>query len=473
MTIKKRIATLLLSFLLLFVIGGESILSAWGITASAETNFKTTSVIQDLTATENFSASDYPAMTYVELEALNQDADETNDQSFVEVIQVAESTSDYLYIYLYQPTLMETEYTINGILMYNGFSSDGVVDAKLYSVDLISSEGVFSKYRIRDFTLENETERYYNLVTIYRSFISGIDSPSSGSDIENYSVGIHVGQQWCAYEQDGKTVYEMNTFETVELDIGFTGSVDFNSGLTVNNFFGSFELGDAWFITFNIDNYVVEKIYDADVVYKTRDMSHSFGVGIDSTSYGEWSELKKFTLKEGDEIIYKGPGLFAKKYSCNKILSSQDFITQMEDQNVNIHEDDLKEIEEDQWVFVFLLTEKQINNYGNTMSTQSTDVASVGVVRLHFMDVNKDEYNLGVVSDLVNPDNNSDGTGSGIDDEFLDWLKFAVFILVCIFLWKPISALVRFVYSGFEILLSWILFILTFPIKVIKWFARK
>lgn len=474
MTIRKRIATLVLCIVLLFVTGGESILSALSITASAENEFKTSSVLQDLTAMENFNAGDYPEMTYKQLEALNTDADTTNDQPLVEVIQVAESTSDYLYFYLYQPTNTETEFTVNGILMYNGFSPDGVVDAELYSVDLMSTEGVFSKYRVRDFTIGNESERYYNLVTLYRSYIPGVDSASSGSDLENYSVGMHVGQQWCAYEKDGKTVYEMNTFETVDLDITYTGNVRFHSGLTFGQFFGQFEMGDAWFIAFNVENFAVEKIIDADMVYKSRSMSYTSGVPGTTPSYGEWSEVQKITLRKDELIRYEGPGLFAKTYSWTKIMSAQDFKKAVNEQGAYFYESDVEQILNDStWVFTFLQTEVKQTNAGSYVTHLTTDIESVGVIRLHFMDVIKGECNLGVVSDLVNPDNNSDIVGTGLDPEFFDWFKFAVFILVCIFLWKPISAIVRFVYSAFETLLSWILSILTFPIRVIKWFARK
>lgn len=476
MTLKKRIATLLLSFLLLFVIGGESILSAFGITASAET-VEYSNVLDDLQKDEKFDAADYPILTVDYVNGVNADNDTENDQALMEVIQIAETTSDELFIYVYQPTNSELDLTATGVLLSTEFTPDGQnINPEIFYLELVSTDSVFDKYVVKDFNVSEESYRYYNIVTLYRNFNPTIDEVTEGGVVENFEIGIGVGQQWCVYYQNNQVVYEMNTFETVELDIGYTGSVNFSSGFTFNSIHGSFESGDLWFISFNVEDYIVDKIFDADLVYKIRTKEHIFGTGIDETTYGDWSEDIPVTLKNEDTATYEGAGIFAREYKWNTISKSDDFITQLENQDVIISDEMRNALSENDWIFAFLQTERTTNMYGYNQTTWSSNVSAVTVIRLHFMDITGQVYNLGVVSDRVSPDDIPDAYGNGIDPEFFDWFKFLVFVVVCIFLWNPISALVKFVFNGLKTLFDWcmkiIYAIVSAPFRFIGWLLK-
>ena len=274
---------------------------------------------------------------------------------------------------------------------------------------LVSTSGVFDKYLVEGYKVSDEAYRYYNIVAIYREFNANIDTNLDGADSVEKAIG--VGQQWCAYYLNDTLVYEMGTFETLDIVVQYTGSLTFSEGITIGNIFGSFTWGHSWFVAFNVEDYVVEHIYDAKLSYSVRSMTRVSGVGASGEwSYGEF-EHKEVWLKDTDTASYNGGGLFAKEYSWNRISSSEDFIANAEAQDVTISEECKSKLEESQWVFAFVETEKDEYYSEGSMVTIQRDIDDVTILTLHFVDINHKIYNLGVVGDRVNPDNESDGYG--------------------------------------------------------------
>lgn len=468
---KRKFLSLIFLLALIITIGGE-FLSALGIKASAAEAVTYSNVLDDLKNAENFSTEKYPILTLDYLNGINSDTDAENDQALMEVISIAESSSGELIIYVYQPTDSELDLTASAVLLSTEFTPDGQnINPKIYNLDLVSSDSVFDKYVVKDFHVSEEPYRYYNLVTLYRNFNPAIDEVTAGGVIENFELGIGVGQQWCVYYQNDKIVYEMNTFDTVEIDIGYTGSVEFSSGFTIGNIAGSFDYGDAWFIAFNVEDYIVNKIYDADLAYKIRDKRASG----DNVEYGEWSSDIKVTLKEGDVATYQGDGLFAKEYTWNKICSSSDFVAQLEEQDVKISEDAKNELSKNLWVFSFLQTEKEATVLGTgSVYIKSLQVSSVTVIRLHFMDIKGDVYNLGVVSDRVSPDDTPDAVGDGVEiasewfEKVFMILLVIALLLVFIFLFPFVRALFELLFSGIKFLFEILLIVIAFPFRFIR-----
>lgn len=474
MTLFRKIALMILTVFMLLLQVFSPFLA---IKAEAATVYST--VLDDLTKSEKFKIENFPILTYEYINQVNQDTDTENDQPLMEVIQIAESSSDELYLYVYQPTDSELELTASAVLLSTEFTPDGQnINPDIYYLELVSTDSVFDKYVVKDFRVSEEPYRYYNIVTLYRNFNPEIDEVTPGGVIENFELGIGVGQQWCTYYLNDSIVYEMNTFDTVEIDIGYTGSVQFGSGFQFGNIFGAFEFGNLWFITFNVKDYIVEKIYDADLIYKIRSKENIAGDGTNKTNYGEWSDDIPLTLKSEDTATYQGDGLWAKKYTWNTIARSQDFLSQLEDQDVSISDEMRSALLDNAWVFAFKQTERHTNVIGSLLYTTSSDISAVTVIRLHFMDIKGDVYNLGVVSDRVSPDDTPDAVGGGIkiDPEWFDKVLMIVsliFILVVlIFLFPFIKAILSLLWTGIKFLFSIVWFIITLLFKLISWLWR-
>ena len=424
----KRVRSLLLLILLL---GTFFLNSSIKLTFGADIY---SDVFDDLRECENFEMTDYPSLTYDECKTANQ--------PLLEVIQIAESGADELYLYVYEPTASSLDIRAKSISMSLEFSKNGE-DLKplLYDLKLLSSYKTLNKYLVRDFEVNDETYRYYNIVAIYRDYIKEIDDISEGVEETGNEKGISVGQQWCAYYLNDEIVYEMNTFNTLDVTIKFVGNVEFFGGIKFKNLAGAFDSGLAWFVCFDVEDYIVKKIFDADVNYKIREESYRsnseystyypYGSGYDddkAIKYGDenydtggFSEYKERTLTKDDKVTYDVGGILSKEFVWNRISSSNDFVENMKEQYIPISDEVKTNINNSQWVFSFLETESTFISGLGITTTFTYDVSSVTIVRLHFMDINKKTYDLGVVADKVNPDNKSDINAGGLEpDEFFE-----------------------------------------------------
>ena len=452
-----------LSFLIIFFVGICFSFSISHVNVNASINANYTDVLDDLQKDSNFNISKYPIIHPDYMYEINNDLISDNDQLHMEVIQIAESSSDELYIYVYQPCDPYIELYATSILLSDEYSANGQdIYPNIFDLELVSTYNQFDKYVVKNYEVSDETYRYYNLVTLYRSFNSDIDVLLDGTETENTEKGMEIGQQWSCYYLNNKLVYEKGTFETIEIEINYTGHFEFSSGIKWGNLVGAFDYGHSWFIAFSTDEYVIEHIYDADLVYRERTARtywQSF-VG-EETTYGEWSDNIKITLTDHDEpVIYDGGGLFSKEYSWNRISSSSDFIKNAEKQDIKINDECKIKVQESQWVFSFKETELNFSSGDGWYRTNFTDIDKVTIIRLHFIDNTGPKYNLGVVSDRVNPDNKADGNGTGIDIDIEDDLK-KLFLIICLLILLLLFALIKPVADT-------IIFILTLPFVIIK-----
>lgn len=449
-----------------------------------------TNVADDLMNVSDFDFADFPSLDFYDVYDKNNDVDITNDVPYVQVIQIAESSSNELYIYTYQPINETVEILCSSVKISADFSSDSnIKNIKVYYLELLSTYKTFCKYVVKDFEVCSEAYRYYNIVSIYRYFNKDLDNSVVGGEITEKDIS--VGQQWCAYYLNDKLIYEMNTFNTLELDIIYSGNLEFKNGITWGNLLGSFKRGLAWFVCFNCEEYIIKKIFDADLTYQIREMSYSTGFLIDpiptyypygsnyddnqaikkgDTDYetGGFSEFKK-PLTKDDVGTFEGEGLCAKNYSWNRISSSSDFIRNIEKQNIDCSDEMKKQINNSQWVFAFLETE-QTSTVGSVTTYFSKDVGNISILRLHFMDINK-TYNLGVVADKINPDNISDGLGSGLDldifDETFQKIMMLIGIIVLIVLLCVCAPLLNVIITVGKVLFKAIGFVISLPFKLI------
>ncbi|MDE6441651.1 MAG: hypothetical protein K2L12_02735, partial [Clostridia bacterium] len=432
--------------------------------ASAETSAE---VLQDLRKDKDFNENDYP---YV------------SDDYSLQVIQIAESSNKELFVYAYQPCHDTYDLVGTKISISYGYSLNGAgLTPKLYNLRLVSTSGTLDKYYVDGFTVPNDGDRYYNIVEIFRMVHSDIDE--SDEEFPKTDIAYSVGQQWYVCDLNGSKHYEMNTFNTLYVDTVFNGNFTFEDGLTWSDLIKTDKPTDCWFYCFSVEEYVIKHIYDADLNYSIRDVRDTYGYGDHTLTYSNERVNQVITLKDSDVMSYSGPGLGAKDFKWNRILSSEKFIETALKQGVKISDIQREKIKESQWVFTYLETDRTEDKYGSSMTggvhhiDNYSDVYDVGLLRLHFQDISGNYYDLGVVNDLTDPDNIADGVGAAdLAQAFKDfWDMFVKIILTIIFLIFLVLVLqfVPGVKRFFKFIRNAIKTVISAPFKLLKSIFKK
>ena len=130
------------------------------ITAKAEEteNIQYTSVVKDLQKDESFNVEAYPS--------------NAEDYS-MQVIQIAESVNKELFLYVYQPSDEVKELTATKVSLSTAINENFY--PLLYDLTLISTEGVFDKYKVEGLTVKDDAVRYYSIVRLQRDFDETIE----------------------------------------------------------------------------------------------------------------------------------------------------------------------------------------------------------------------------------------------------------------------------------------------------------
>ena len=232
---------------------------------------------------------------------------------------------------------------------------------------------------------------------------------------------------------------------------------------------------DSHFVAFSVENYDVDKIYDADVRFTTMTVSWSYSpYGGEELVYGEPVEDTLF-LSEIDTGSNDGDGWLGVKYTWNRISTAKEFLSEIENTfSEEIVTSVKNDIADSDFVFRFLETGYKASTNENYSYMDRTDVSEVGVLRLHFISNGK-VYNLGVVSDLV-------GTGNDpllnltISDNFENedwWIKIMMFLslIVLLILGSYVPGSLTFVFNvvttGFSLVISLLFSIISFPFKLL------
>ncbi len=445
LNICKLISIVLLSALVVFL----GFVDIYGVRlASAETSAE---VLQDLRKDKDFNENDYPYVA---------------DDYGLYVFQIAESSNKELFVYAYQPCNDTYDLVGTKISISYGYSLNGAgLTPKLYNLKLVSTSGTLDKYYVQDFTVPNDGDRYYNIVEIFRMVHSDIDEVDE--TFPKTDIAYSVGQQWYACDLNNSKHYEMNTFNTLYVETVFDSNLEFRNGVKWGNFVGAYDYCDCWFYCFNVDDYVIKHIFDADLSYSIRDASQSVGWGIDGEITYKNERLNQvIKLKDTDVMKHNGGGLLANTYEWNRILSSADFVKYAEEQDVTFVQADKEKILSSQWVFTFLETEIRVQaGYGST-TTFFSDVYDVGLLRLHFQDISGSYYDLGVVNDLTDPDNIPSGIGElkSLTEAFGEFwemfvkiiltIVFVVLLVVCLQFISPIKKLFNFIIKCIKTVIS-------------------
>lgn len=370
----------------------------------AEDNNIYSNVLEDLTRDENFNIEKYP---------------EIQNKYTLEVIQIAESTGGELFVYVYQPC------TIRDLKATSVNFSTGInANSHFLNYELVwlNSDGVFHKYKVKDFVVKKDVVRYYDISSIFRLWNSEIDKDTN-NDNTIQEVSFEVGKFWTACTLNGNVTYTCVDVETIKVTEKYVGSIRYLSGWNwVTNFC------DSHFVAFSTDK-PMDKILEAELSYVTYPYVTMYDGEIPLPDDMVEDKLEKHyvLLTNEDKVENKIVGLFGEHHDWDRIESVTDFIA-----NENLKESTKNELKNKQWVLRFAETpyEHHGGNLGNAVGS-GTGVKEVTILRLKF-DTAGVVYNLGVVDNKQSGDNIPDNVNKTFWDIFLEYIMPIIIGIVLI-----------------------------------------
>ena len=333
------------------------------------------------------------------------------------MIQIAESEDKELFIYTYQPCARMNVLTATKVNMAAAKKVDSM---KMYDLTLLSSEGVFCKYKVNDFTVLDKDVRYYNISSIYRNYIEGIDTDAV-ADSDNNVVGksFAVGQVWEARNVDDTVTYTMYEEEVLVITEQMIGLRRYYNGFSWNNNSSV----DAHYIAFNC-NHKIDSLLSATVDFYTQDWKHTVG-----QSY-KFDDKIQHTVNLYDYQVAESnkSGWFGEERQWHRMNSTSEFIKEVEadgeekekllhyDWILNFYETSIESEFTGSDIFKSILIPGYLFKgiYDGCTKT-GTYVSDVTLLRLEF-DYDGEVYNLGVVS---NTQSGSNKPSNKDKDEYL------------------------------------------------------
>ena len=461
--------------------------------AYADTSLAVSNVLDDLRKDDTFDVGYYPM----------------NSKDYtISVIQVAETTSKELFVYVYQPSGSKGSIIASSI----NIAETDSLDFKNYKLKLLNSSGVFYKYVVQDYTVSNNTVRYYYISSIFRPYIENVDK-----DVENGNtvseVAFAVAKEYRFTELNGQLYCDAFDIETIEITDKFVGFVRYSNGYFL---FGSGSC-DSHFIAFSTDR-SIDTLLEADVYYTSqRYIIH------DNAPYVDWflkDTINYYEKKENyvsltykDKASSGGNGWGAVKYTWDRIETVEQFLKENDvTKNVysgavfnktvanRITSEGKKALENKQWVLRFAETSYSVMTAGQSFyDISGTMVGDVSILRLKFETEGK-IYNLGVI------DNKQIGSDKPINVEtvkvkiksfmeFIQWLVdhtgipawfwIALIILIPIAIVSSIlsvffppvrlffSTVFKVLWRGIKALAKALWWLIKLPIKGIKMLIEK
>lgn len=443
--------TRLVSIFLAFVLGICAVITTAAQTplvARAE-SITYSGVMEDLKKDTSFKPENYPS--------------KTNDYS-LQVIQLAESVNKELFVYVYQPSGKTKNFKASSINISTTINDN--ISYLNYKLELLSSDGVFYKYKVKGLTVKDDKVRYYAMSSIYRPFDESIDNQASGGNTVT-EVNYAVNKQYAFGSINGKPYVNCVDIETIVVTDKFVGFVRYKDGFKL--YVGAC---DSHFVAFNT-NKPMDKLLEADVYYTTQsyDWSSVPFVGVKET-FGDKADKYAY-LKYTDKVEHTGGGLFAGTYKWDRIQTINDFIKGENRENIyhgavldvktssKLTDEALTELKGKKWVLRFAETSYSLSGYSTTGSTfeSYTLVGDVTILRLKF-ETDGITYNLGVIdnkqSGSKDPSNETD-----IDISLNKRGKMILYLLMLILLIILLAPILPYVLQA-------IVWIISLPFKSIS-----
>ena len=360
-------------------------------------------VLDDLSKDKSFNVLDYP--------------EDPNDYS-IQLIQIAESDEGELLFYIYQPSAGALDLTLKSIRFSPDIEGTAFRD---YEVTLLNSNKALLKYRVEDFTVRENTTRYYNITAVHRKYDKLVDGGTISGN-QYTGIAVRFAQLWTAVTANGTVTYSMEEQDVVELTGFVYGTVRLKDGY---NFISSYSC-DSHFVAFTTD-VRIDKLLEADVSFKWR----TCDVGIyDHPDYGEWqSKTNKVTYKEQGGT--SGNHWSNRTRTWDRIMSAREYVDNFPS---DVPDNVAKDIKKQKWVLSYHETQYE-SETGGVMGFLSylggvfgdnlyhyTEVSDVTILRLKFI-TDGVVYNLGVVSNIGGKSDVVHDEGGGFWDDMQDKVK--------------------------------------------------
>lgn len=408
-----------------------------GITVASadDAQTTTTSVMQDLKSDATFNVDDYPSKTIDELK--------TAEEEYLQVIKIAESVNNELYIYVYQPSDSTKEIEAAKVLISQSTDESS---ARVFELKLFSTEGVFDKYLVKGLKVFSSfSVRNYSITSIYRESDKELGDDMRDSDVGGITtyVAVSVAQTWYARTTvSGSIEYAYSQDEVIVVTDKYHSFIRYSDGFRLLER----PYTDSHFIAFTTDH-KIEELLSAEVYCVTRAYEYMEKFKPDnkyeSTTILRDKFLKNETVKitAGEKGSNEADGWFdsGHKYEWERIEKLSEFLDAEESALTSETISGLLRVENSAngngvWVLRFLETsyteDHKLSSYYGTIYTGSityttTRVSDVSILKLTFRTAGV-PYTMNVVDSMVTPDTvpgGEHGLVEGIQRNYDDWLN--------------------------------------------------
>ena len=379
----------------------------------ADTVTRDTSVMEDLSKDDSFDKSDYPSLSLTQFKKVNTNDNKADDIKEIYVIQIAEGISNELFIYTFEPISPSLTMNASRIGFSCKLSTNGkTTDVNYKELELISREGVYAKYKVKDFSVTTDSKRYYFITAVYFKPTSEYFElfPNLNSQIS--SRVCSVAQQWCAYDENGNIKYEMNTFDVVEYEVDFAGSIRLTGGFSLRDYFvlKQQESCDLYFLSFSVKNYKIDYLYDASLFYKSTfvEKTTDFWGRIEITKSEptpKTAYLSNIEPAHMSGTFVSGKQL-ERKYKWDTIYKSSNFLNS--DYGKSLSSEAKTAVASSEFTFCFAATPVTYPTNIDYYYSTYYEITDVSIIRLHFFSMGR-AYDLDAVGDIVDIDSIPDG----------------------------------------------------------------
>ena len=435
---KDRLSIFTLILICLFTLITAIYPNIQKITRAEDTTTYSTA-IEDLQKDENFNAEAYPV--------------KEKDYS-LQVIQIAESVDNELFIYVYQPSGSILDLRATSINISTGINEN--LKYVNYTLNYINNSDTLYKYKVNDFVVKKDALRYYDITSIYRKWSSVLDS-ETGNDNEIDEVPFTVSKLFTASTVNGEVSYTCVESETIEITNKYVDHIRY-----LNGFWLYTDSCDSHYVAFSTDKQI-DKLMEADLTYIVE-------IGSGSFATGRWTvdETKTITdtIYADDKAVSEATGPFGYTYTWDRIESVSEFI-----EKEDLKDETKKNLENMQWVLRFAETDYKEYNGAWNPHYDATLVSEVTILRLKF-ETNGSIYNLGVID---NKQSGDDNPGNKENNWFYDMVKWLLGIIGAILLVVLIVAcmpLITIVLKALATVIVWICkgiwWVITAPFTIFK-----
>lgn len=371
------------------------------IPASADT-VRYSTPYEDLSADETFDMSAYPR---------------TDREKKIEVIQLAEGQNGKVYLYTYEPAYQVFPYRAVQAVMS---LSDSAVNSKLYDLTLVSVSDTLAKYEINNLTVSSASERYYNITSLYREFVPGLDGVPS-DDLEQENLVYPVGKCWRVETVDGVPQYSCKEKTVIEIKNPYVGYCEYPK-----SFFVQKKAVRSYYISFDTD-LPIDYLLEADVNYDYKSwVSKDWVFGAAFDQFIETGSGNSTVTVKWDDSVSVDTGFYwgwtLPEKNWDRIQTVDTFLTEE-----NLTEAVKTKIKDSghKWVLRFFDAQvMEIEGAGIYYQYETTSVENVTILRLKYL-YDGAVYDVGAVMSTFTPGDtpsNNKEYGESVVSKFFSFL---------------------------------------------------